>query len=77
MVNPLYSVSLDGSRSVLTLTFPTPQYEEEFGECRRYLPDALTLSGDFTAPVLSLAGDVDVEDLRRRRVLIDAPPRYC
>jgi uncharacterized protein YbaR (Trm112 family) len=76
-VNPLYRVSHDGSRSVLTLTFPTPQYEEEFGECRRYLPDALTLRGDFTAPVLPLTPDLDVEDLRRRRVLIDAPPRYC
>lgn len=77
VVNPLYRVARDGNRSVLTLTFPTPQYEEEFGECRRYLPDSLTLNGDFTGPVLSLTPDLDVDDLRRRRVLIDAPSRYC
>ncbi len=39
-VNPLYRVERHGNSSVLTLTFPTPEYEEEFGACRRYFPTA-------------------------------------
>lgn len=76
MVNPLYRVTSDGASSVLTLVFPTPQYEEEFGECRRYLPDTLTLAGDLTAASGALPPEIDVEVLRRRRVLVDAPLRY-
>jgi uncharacterized protein YbaR (Trm112 family) len=81
-VNPLYAVSRDGDTTTLTLQFPTPEYEEEFGACRRYLPEVLTLAADLTAPLdaarlrASLGGAV-YDDLRRRLVLIDAPPRYC
>ena len=77
MVNPLYRVSSDGASTVLALAFPTPQYEEEFGECRRYLPDTLTLDGDLSAPMESLPAGLDVDGLRRQRVLIDVPRRYC
>ena len=37
-VNPLYRVEQHGATATLTLTFPTPEYEEEFGGVRRYLP---------------------------------------
>jgi hypothetical protein len=77
IVNPLYRVTRDGARSVLTLSFPTPEYEDEFGASRRYLPDTLTLEADVSAPVASWPAAVDVEALRRRRVVIDAPRRYC
>jgi hypothetical protein len=75
-------VSRDGDTTTLTLQVPTPEYEEEFGACRRYLPEVLTLAADLTAPLdaarlrASLGGAV-YDDLRRRLVLIDAPPRYC
>ena len=81
-VNPLYTVHRDGDTTTLTLAFPTPEYEEEFGACRRYLPESLTVAADLTAPLdatrlqASLGGAV-YDDLRRRLVLIDAPPRYC
>ena len=81
-VNPLYAVHRDGDTTTLTLAFPTPEYEEEFGACRRYLPESLTVAADLTAPLdatrlqASLGGAV-YDDLRRRLVLIDAPPRYC
>ena len=77
VVNPLYRVSSDGASTVLALAFPTPQYEEEFGECRRYLPDTLTLDGDLSAPMEPLPAGLDVDGLRRQRVLIDVPRRYC
>ncbi len=77
IVNPLYRISREGRDSVLTLTFPTAEYEDEFAATRRYLPDVLTLDVDASAPVTEWPASVDVETLRRRRVLIDAPPRYC
>jgi hypothetical protein len=77
VVNPLYRVSRDGPSTVLTLRFPTRTYEDEFGDCRRYLPDSLVVRGDLTAPIISPPADLDVNGLRRRRVLIDAPRHYC
>jgi hypothetical protein len=77
VVNPLYRVSRDGSSTVLTLTFPTQTYEDEFGECRRYLPDSLVVPADLTAPIMSPTAGLDVNELKRRRVLIDAPRHYC
>ena len=76
-VNPLYRVVRHGAASLLTLTFPTPEYEAEFGECRRYLPDTLTVEGDLTGPIRPETVGTRYEDLRRRRVIIDAPVRYC
>jgi uncharacterized protein YbaR (Trm112 family) len=77
IVNPLYRIARDGPASVLTLAFPTQTYEDEFGECRRYLPDSLIVRADLTTPHVSKPAGIDVESLRRRRVLIDAPRHYC
>jgi uncharacterized protein YbaR (Trm112 family) len=79
-VNPLYRVRRDGGGSVLTLTFPSPEYEDEFGACTRYLPRELRVPADLTGPlddgrVRHALGDAYV-DLRRRRVLLDVPPQY-
>jgi len=81
IVNPLYRVEPRATGSTLTLTFPTPEYAEEFGGCRRYLPDTLDvvadLSGTLDAGVVEAALGASYADLRRRRVLLDAPLRYC
>ena len=76
-VNPLYRVERRGGSSVLTLTFPTPEYEEEFGACKRYLPDTVTVDADLTGTILPVTLGSDYEELRRRRVVIDAPLHYC
>ena len=68
-VNPLYRVERRGDSSVLTLTFPTPEYEEEFGACKEYLPDTVTVRADLTRP--DRAGDAR-RGLRRAA----APPRH-
>ncbi len=75
-VNPLYRVERKGGVSVLTLTFPTPEYEEEFGECKQYLPATVTVNADLSGAIDPSTLGTDGDDLRRRRVLIDAPPRY-
>ena len=81
VVNPLYRVERRGQGSTLTLAFPTPEYAEEFGGCRRYLPDTVDVSADLTGTLdsttLAAALGHDYARLRRGRVLIDAPHRYC
>jgi SAM-dependent methyltransferase len=75
-VNPLYRVERSGASSILTLGFPTPEYEEEFGACRRYMPDHVTVEADLTVPILPEALGSRYAELRDRRVLIDAPEAY-
>ena len=76
-VNPLYRVEQRGAQASLTLTFPTPEYEEEFGAVRRYLPDTLTLDADLRGPLQPSQFGSAYTDLRRRRILLDTPKRYC
>ena len=75
-VNPLYAVEVRDGRSVLTLRFPTPEYEAEFGDCRRYLPDRLTVDADLSGPIDPSRLGLRYADLRRRRVVLDVPLRY-
>jgi uncharacterized protein YbaR (Trm112 family) len=67
-INPLYRVERRNGAAMLTLAFPTPEYEEEFGECRRYLPDSATIPAN--------PSDDVVRDLRRKHVLLDVPRNY-
>ena len=77
VVNPLYEVERRNGKSILTLSFPTPEYEEEFGACRRYLPNTVTVDANLTGRIEPATLGARYEGLRLRRVLIDAPPRYC
>ena len=76
-LNPLYQVEPADDGSVLTLTFPSPEYEEEFGACRRYLPDQITVKGDMRAPIAPDELGPAHARLVERRVIIDAPDGYC
>lgn len=76
-VNPLYRVERRGDASVLTLTFPTPGYEEEFGACKAYLPATVIVRADLTGPITPAALGSDYDQLRQRRVILDAPLCYC
>jgi hypothetical protein len=62
--------------SVCTLRFPSEEYEEEFGD-DGYLPQRWTTPVDVTGPIDAAAFGSDLAGLRRRRILIDAPARYC
>jgi len=77
IVNPLYRVNVRGKESVLTLTFPTPEYEEEFAAVKRYLPSSVTLPDDVTRGIdPSALGHERYSELCHRLVLIAAPERY-
>jgi uncharacterized protein YbaR (Trm112 family) len=75
-INPLYALQPDGDRVRLRLEFPNEEYADEYGACRQYLPETLTL--DRTAVDGLAAGRVSGElvDLLRRKVIVDLPKRY-
>ena len=76
-VNPLYRVDYADGVSRLTLAFPNPEYEEEFGLARRYLPASLAVEGDLRGAAAPAAAGRRRDELRRRRVLLDLPRGYC
>jgi len=75
-INPLYTQTPDGDRVRLTLTFPNEEYAEEYGACRQYLPETLTL--DRQAITSLAAGRVTgpLVELFQRKVIVDLPKRY-
>ena len=75
-INPLYTQEADGDRVRLTLVFPNEEYADEYGACRQYLPETLTL--DRTAVAALSTGRVSGEfvELLRRKVIVDLPKRY-
>jgi uncharacterized protein YbaR (Trm112 family) len=75
-INPLYAVEAVGDRLHLRLTFPSEDYEQEYGACRHYLPEDLTIE---RAAIESLErGETggDLAELIRRKVIVDLPSRY-
>ena len=75
-LNPLYAAASEGDRVRLRLTFPDSEYEDEYGACRRYLPEEITLGRDTIAAVETGRIVGDVADLLRRKVIVDLPKRY-
>jgi hypothetical protein len=77
IVNPLYRVDVRGGESLLTLTFPTEEYADEFVAVKRYLPETLTLPGDVRRGVYRDAiGSERYEELCRQLVFVSVPERY-
>jgi hypothetical protein len=76
-INPLYHTERDGGRLRLHLRFPSSDYEDEYGACRRYLPN--TTEVDLAAWEALETGAPpagDLVDLIRRRVILDLPKDY-
>jgi uncharacterized protein YbaR (Trm112 family) len=76
IVNPLYRTERRGDVTVLTRTFPTAEYEEEFAAAKRYLPESAVIPGDLK-PLDPIALGPLYEQLVRNMVLVAAPPRYA
>jgi uncharacterized protein YbaR (Trm112 family) len=75
-VNPLYESERRGDRLFLRLRFPSPDYEEEYGACRQYLPDEATVDLQ-SLHALETGGRSDgLDELIRRRVILDLPDNY-
>ncbi|HKX29158.1 MAG TPA: methyltransferase domain-containing protein [Blastocatellia bacterium] len=75
-VNPLYRVEPQEAPGRLRLRFPSPDYEQEFGACKRYLEETVEIGaglfdGLSTAPLTG-----ERKRLIEERVLLDLPRGY-
>jgi uncharacterized protein YbaR (Trm112 family) len=75
-LNPLYVLQPEGERVRLRLTFPSEEYEEEYGACRQYLPEELTIDRETLAAIDAGRPSAELLDLLRRKVIVDLPNRY-
>ena len=75
-INPLYEIQDLGSALKLRLAFPDEDYAAEFGACREYLPEALTLDRASVAAMAAGTLTPELEAFVRRRVILDLPRRY-
>jgi uncharacterized protein YbaR (Trm112 family)/SAM-dependent methyltransferase len=74
-LNPLYQRD-PSIRSRWQRVFSSRQYEDDYVECKEYLPETLELSVDAERKVTDpLAWPL--AELARRHVLVDLPPNYC
>jgi uncharacterized protein YbaR (Trm112 family) len=79
LVNPLYLAENPGGGDAalrFRLRFPSEDYEQEYGACRRYLPDEVTIARADLAALASGRVPPGAADLVRRRVVVDLPLRY-
>jgi hypothetical protein len=79
LVNPLYvaeDVDRGGTDVRFHLLFPSEDYEQEYGACRRYLPDDVTIARADLAALAAGRVPPGAVDLVRRRVVVDLPLRY-
>jgi hypothetical protein len=75
-LNPLYEQLPEGDRLRLRLRFPSEEYEDEYGACRRYLAEEVVLDRALVERVVQDGGSAEARDLLRRRVVLDLPRGY-
>ena len=75
-INPLYALEPDGDRVRLRLEFPNEEYADEYGACRQYLPETLTLDRSAVADLAEGKVSGALVELLRRKVIVDLPKRY-
>jgi uncharacterized protein YbaR (Trm112 family) len=75
-LNPLYEAHAEGDRVRLRLRFPSEDYEQEYGACRQYLCDEVIADAATLALLPAASATGPLEDLARRRIILDLPKRY-
>jgi len=75
-LNPLYQLTPEGENEVLQLNFPSPQYETEFGACKRYLPERVELPAGTLRKIEAGQLDGAWREIAERYVLLDLPDGY-
>jgi uncharacterized protein YbaR (Trm112 family) len=75
-LNPLYVAEPNGGQIALRLAFPDVDYEQEYGACRRYLPDQLSIDAAALAALPARTIPPALTDLAHRRVILDLPKNY-
>jgi uncharacterized protein YbaR (Trm112 family) len=76
-LNPLYETVGNGEHVQLRLQFPSRDYAEEYGACRAYLPEYVTVDRGVLAVLPTSELSASFEGLVRDRVILDLPKQYC
>jgi SAM-dependent methyltransferase len=74
--SPLYDVALSNGHAALTLHYPSQEYEDEYRASRTYLPDTIQIGHDTLRAMHAGRITSEIEDLMRRRIVVDLPPNY-
>jgi uncharacterized protein YbaR (Trm112 family) len=75
-INPLYRAHAEAGDVRLQLHFPSEDYEQEYGACRRYLENDLVVDSETLALLPATSASGQLADLARRRAILDLPKRY-
>src|SRR6266850_2459393 len=67
-VNPLYVIDSDADPVGYRLRFPSEDYEQEYGACREYLPDGVTVDRAVLSALPAATVSGPLADLARRRI---------
>jgi uncharacterized protein YbaR (Trm112 family) len=75
-LNPLYTAVPRGDQVHLQLKFPSDDYADEYGACRAYLPDEVTVDRRALDALPAAAVASSLAPLVASRVILDLPKRY-
>jgi hypothetical protein len=82
-INPLYIETEppaadpgEDAQVLFRLRFPSDDYEQEYGACRRYLPEEVAIPRRALRSIAEGRVPDELADLARRRVIVDLPRRY-
>jgi hypothetical protein len=76
-LNPLYEVEAQGEEFKLRLTrFPSPSYEDEYKDCKRYLPAELTVPANVLERAAAGEWDDELQAWAEQYVLLNVPEHY-
>ena len=75
-LNPLYAIEPMETGIRMRLAFPSEDYEAEYGACRRYLPEELTLDRATVETIGHGRRTPQIRELLRKRIVLDLPERY-
>jgi uncharacterized protein YbaR (Trm112 family) len=75
-VNPLYAAESVDAGLRLRLQFPNTDYEDEYGACKRYLPEETVIASEVLQLLEGGGSNPQLDELIRRRVIVDLPRRY-
>lgn len=75
-ISPLYELTTTGDQVQGTLRFPNEDYEYEYGACRAYLPNEVTVARADLDALNQGELRPALEDAVRRHVIVELPKRY-
>src|SRR5204863_1232482 len=74
-LNPLYAARPNDARVDLQLQFPSDDYADEYGACREYLPEQVSVEREAIAVLPAETLPQPLAPLAAKRVILDLPKR--